>query len=253
MSKRLFSFLLIVIALLIGAVYFTNILQSPIVSISTKIQSLYLSTTSYISNTIDEHISQKKHIQQLRAQLQQYQKNHLIMQQLASQLDTLFQANDSNLTANAHVELVRAISYVKFANTNRLWLEMPDFNRSKIYGLVYHERVAGIVVSQDGKPMALLNQDPKSTYAVAIGPDHAPGIARGNNDGNVIVDYIPLWIKIQVGDEVTTSGLDKLFFAGLKVGTVTSIRKVQGYRQAIVKPFFMDNTPNYFYAIKEVY
>jgi rod shape-determining protein MreC len=253
MNKKLFGFLFILSVLIFGAAYYTNFLQSPLIRIAHQVQSLYLSSVTSISEAIERHIAQTQHIQELQDKLRKYQKNHLVMQQLAAQVEQLFRENNSTLRVRPNVELVRAISYVKFGNMNKLWLEMPDFNASQIYGLVYHERVAGIVVAKNGKPMALLNQDPDSSYAVFIGKKHAPGIAHGNNDGGIVVDYVPLWLKIEVGDTVITSGLDKLFFRGLKVGKVISVKKTQGYQQAIVKPYFLGDTPTYFYVIRRVY
>jgi rod shape-determining protein MreC len=129
---------------------------------------------------------------------------------------------------------------------------MNDFNSSKIYGLVYKDSVAGIVISKDSKPIALLNGDIKSSYAVFVGEDDAPGIAHGNNDNTIIVNFIPSWINIKVGDEVISSGLDNLFFRGLKVGKVLSIKKSQGYQSVVVDPYFKSKEPRYFYVITEV-
>lgn len=252
MNKKLLSFLFITIFFLIGAIYYTNIFQSPIIRISNRLQSLYLSSTTYFVDAINKHVSQTKHIELLQKQLKKYKKTHLIAQQLSTQLNQLLQENNSTLSMNPKIELVRAISYAKFSNLNKLWIDMPDFNQSKIYGLVYQEKVAGIVIAKDKKPLALLVQDPKCSYPVYIGHNNAPGIAHGNNSGTIIVNYIPLWIKIKIHDKVTTSGLGKLFFRGLSVGRVTKITKAQGYQRAIVQPSFISNTLNYFYVIKRV-
>ncbi len=252
MNKKLISFLFIIILFLIATVSFTKIFQSPMITLSTKIQSTYLSLIYTFKKTINEHTLQAKHIKELQKKLLKYQKNYLITQQLYSQINQLFKENNSAMSVNPKVELVRAISYVKFSNLNKLWIQMNDFNKSKIYGLVYQTKVAGIVVARENKPMALLIQDPKCSYPVFIGSNNAPGIAHGNNNGNIIVDYIPLWIKINIGDKVITSGLGKMFFKGLSVGIVSKIIQIQGYKQAIIKPSFTSNTLNYFYAIKDV-
>ncbi|MBU0631613.1 rod shape-determining protein MreC [bacterium] len=252
MNKGLLSFFIIFIALLGGAIYYTNSIQAPFIALSNTIQTSYFNTVASISDIIEEHFNQQKHIIKLKEQLAEYDKNHLVMQQLSSELNNLYHENNSSIKTDPKVELVRAISYVKFSDMNRLWLEMSDFNSSKIYGLVYKDSVAGIVISKGDSPIALLNGDIKSSYAVFVGDEDAQGIAHGNNDNTVIVNFIPSWITIKVGDEVISSGLDNLFFRGLKVGKVLSIKKSQGYQSVVVDPYFKSKEPRYFYVIREV-
>jgi rod shape-determining protein MreC len=129
---------------------------------------------------------------------------------------------------------------------------MPPFDPSEVYGLVHKESVAGIVVLQDGRPMALLNGALKSSYAVYVGENKAPGIVHGLNSKELIVEFIPTWIDIKEGDEVLTSGLDNLFFPGLKVGRVISIEQSQGYQNAIIAPYYNPSNPSYFHVIKKI-
>ena len=114
------------------------------------------------------------------------------------------------------------------------------------------ELVAGIVISQNGRALGLLNKDIKSSYAVYVGDRKAPGIAHGNSAENLIVRFIPAWFTIKEGDEVVTSGLDEIFFKGLKVGTVVSVTKSQGYQDAVIEPYYKANNPNYFHMIKKI-
>jgi rod shape-determining protein MreC len=252
MNKKVFSSFFLVIALFIGAVYYSSSLQSPLISSLNAVKTAYHNTTTYISNTIEKHFFQATKIQELKAKLQSYQNSHLQSQQLARELSDLYKENNSTLTFNPQVELVRTISYEEFGNLNRLWIDIPDYNASKIYGLVYKELVAGIVISKNGRALALLNNDIQSSYSVNIGEENAPGIAHGNNDKNIVVNFIPGWFTLHIGDEVTTSGLDNIFFKGLKVGKVLSIKTAQGYQNAIVEPYYLSNEPNYFHIIRRV-
>lgn len=252
MNKELLGFLFIFVAFFTGALYYTNTIQGPFISLVNGIKSSYLNVTTYIGEGIDEHFYQQETIQKLRVQNRLYEKNHLMMHQFANELNELFKENNTSLKLNPEVELVRALSYAKFGDTNKVWLQMHDFNSSKIYGLVHKELVAGIVISRHNKPLALLNGDVKSSYAVYVGEENAPGIVHGNNGKNLVLDFIPTWMKIRVGDEVETSGLDQLFFKGLKVGRVISISQAQGYQNAIVEPYFDATQPEYFHVIKEV-
>lgn len=252
MNKELSGFLFIFIALFIGAMYYTNIIQEPFIHALNSLKSTYHSSVKYSNDTIDKHFLQAQEIESLKENLSHYEHNHLVMQQLASEVNDLFAINHSSLVSNPKVELVRTISYEKFGDLNKLWLDVVDYNDSKIYGLVYKEIVAGIVIGKSGEPLALLNKDIKCSYAVFIGDSKAPGIAHGNNEKNLIIEFIPSWYKVNIGDVVTTSGLDNIFYKGLKVGEVLSLTKSQGYQIAVIKPYYDSNEPSYFHMIKKV-
>lgn len=252
MNKGLFSFFSIFIALLAGALYYTDIIQSPFISVLNSVKSKYHASTEFIDNRINRYFFQAGHIEELEKKLQKYENNHLVMQQLASEINDIFVQNRSSFKTDPNVELVRTISYQKFGDQNRVWLEINDYNSSRVYGLAYNELVAGIVVSHNGRPLGLLNSDTKSSYAVYVGDENAPGIVHGNNAKHLLVKFIPSWFLIEVGDEVVTSGLDEIFFKGLKVGTVISVTKSQGYQTAVIEPFYKANDPNYFHMIKKV-
>lgn len=252
MNKGLFGFLIIFIALLVGALYYTNIIQSPFISALNTIKINYHNAKELISNTINKHFFQAEHISELEEKLQKYENNHLVMQQLASEVNDLFSENSSKLKTDPEVQLIRTISYQKFGDLNRVWLEIDDYNSSKIYGLTYKELVAGIVIPYNSRALGLLNKDIKSSYSVFVGGNNAPGIAHGNNSENLIVKFIPAWFSLNIGDEVVTSGLDDIFFKGLKVGTVVSVTKSQGYQNAVVEPYYKANSPNYFHMIKKI-
>ncbi len=252
MNKGLLSFLFLFIALFLGASYFTNSIQSPIINALNGIKSAYHSNIEFIENSIDKYLLQAKSISELNEKLDKFENNHLVMQELASEIDDLLKNNNSKLKISPEVELVRTISYESFGNLNRVWLEINEYNSSKIYGLTYKELVAGIVVEKNSKPLGILNSDVKSTYAVFVGNENAPGIASGNNNGTISINFIPAWYKIKVDDEVITSGLDNIFFKGLRVGKIISITKSQGYQNTIVRPYYNSNEPNYFHMIKRV-
>jgi len=249
MSKRYLSIILL-IALFSGAIYYSKHIQAPLIYSLNSIKKAYLHTLESIDRSIDEHFFQQQTIQKLQQKLLQYDKNNLIMTQLASELKDLYKQNNATLVTKPQVQLVRAISYEKFGNFNRIWMDINDYNSSKIYGLVYKNFVAGIVIPQEKQALALLNGDIKSTYSVYIGKNKAPGIAHGNDTQNLIVNFIPAWYSIQEGDEVITSGLDTIFFKGLQVGKVLSVKQIQGYQSAIVQPYYRAKEPNYFYLIR---
>lgn len=252
MNKGLLSFLSIFVALFLGALYYTDAIQAPIISSLNSLKSNYHSSVKFIEDTIDKHIFQANQIELLKEELQRYENNHLVMQQLASEVNDLIKENNSTLKMNPNVELVRTISYEQFGDFNKVWLEIQNYDPSKIYGLTHNELVAGIVVPKNGKPLALLNGDSKSSYAIYVGEGLAPGIAHGNNSEFLVANFIPAWFSIKAGDEVITSGLDNIFFKGLKVGKIVSVTKSQGYQNAVIQQYYRANDPSYFHMIRSV-
>ena len=235
-----------------GALYFTNILQSPMIRLTLAIKSGYLDTLEMIQETVEEHFDQQQEIIALREKNRYYEEELLRLHQVANEYQKLIREQNSTIETAPGVELVRAVSYVRFGDPHKVWIEMPGFDPKQVYGLLHRGYTAGIVVSNGGRPMALLNGDVKSSYAVTIGDSMAPGIIRGNNAKRLIVEFIPTWIPISAGDEVLTSGLDKIFLSGLKVGKVISITKAQGYQSAVVEPYIYGNNPAYFHVITKV-
>ncbi len=252
MNKELIPTLVLILALFGAALYYFESIQRPFLSLLSFTKSTYLETMESIEYAIDEHFDQQNTIKKLRSGLIQHKKDQLIIRQLMSENSALFHANNSSFTTHPDVDLVRVLSYAKFGDHRKLWLQMKDFNASKVYGLVYNEVAAGIIVNTHNQPMALLNGDLKSSYAVFVGEKLAPGIIHGNNSDQLLVKFIPTWIPIKKGDEVVTSGLDNLFFHGLKVGKVISVTLSQGYQDAVIEPYYKADKPAYFHVIKQL-
>jgi rod shape-determining protein MreC len=252
MNKKLSGFLLI-FALLFGfALNYSSAVQTPILHYLNSVKYFYHSLLNSVSDTIDQHFFQKERIAALQEKLKIYEKTHLVSHQIASELNRLYQENNASFDSNPDVELVQGLSYATLGDINKVWLHMDDFNRSKIYGLTHKEQTAGIVISKNGEPLALLNSDPKCSYAVSIGDNSVPGIIHGTKKKEMLIEFIPSWMHIKVGDEVLTSGLDNLFFSNILVGKVTAISQSQGYQNAQVLPYFHEEKIGYFHVIKSI-
>jgi len=252
MNREVLGIFLLFVALFGAVLLFSTGLQSPILSLTNSIKTSYHNTTSNIAQSYDEHFNQQESIIKLRKKLAIYEESHLLLHQVATELNALFVENNSSFKVNPKVELVRTISYAKFGDINRVWIDTPPFDTSKVYGLVHKENVAGIVIMKEDRALALLNGALKSSYAVYVGKNNAPGIVHGLNSDKLIVEFIPTWIKIKEGDEVITSGLDNLFFPGLKVGKIISVELSQGYQNAIIEPYYNASNPDYFHLIKSI-
>jgi rod shape-determining protein MreC len=252
MNKKNLTIFALITLLVGGALYFSNLLQHPILQITHGIKSYYHDAIETLQCSIDEHFKQQETIQDLRKKNRYYEQELLNLHQIADEYQKLLLEHNSTFVTTPDTALVRTLSYVRFGDPHRVWIEMEKFDPKKVYGLLYRGYAAGIVVGQNGRAVALLNGDTKSSYAVNIGTTLAPGIVRGNNSRQLIVEFIPTWIPISVGDEVLTSGLDRIFMSGLKVGKVISISKASGYQSAVIEPYFYGKNPAYFHVITQV-
>ena len=252
MNKQRFILILFLLLSVSGALYFSSFLQSPFFNLSKSIKVTYLNQIEAMKSAVDKHVSQEKMIQELQQRNKFYERELLTLHQIADEYRNLLQEQNSTINISPAVGLVRTLSYVRMGDPHKLWIEMDHFDPTQVYGLLYRGYVAGIIVSNHRRPMALLNGDIKSSYAVSVGNSHAPGIVRGTNGRRLVVEFIPTWIPIAVGDEVQTSGLDQIFLSGLKVGKIISISRASGYQSAVVEPYFYAKNPTYFHVITKV-
>jgi len=150
-----------------------------------------------------------------------------------------------------NVALVRTIGYANLNDYGKVWLDFEDFNSSRIYGLLSQGYVAGIVIANDGHPQGLMVSDPKAIFAVYVGNQKMQGVTQGNRK-EILVRYISQWLQPQVGDEVVTSGLDGIFFEGIKVGVVTQVMEEESSKTVVVKPYIEPHIPSYMHVITDL-
>ncbi|MGP1485201.1 MAG: rod shape-determining protein MreC [Campylobacter sp.] len=243
----------ILFILVIGFLSFISLQKSDLISrkfinINVWFVGIYDDSLRFIKDKVNEHIFQKDEILRLRAQNFELEKSAVLLSTFANEINEISKDKNSSIY-EPNVKLVRALNYANIGDYNKIWLDkFDDFNTSKIYGLIYQGKSAGIVVSKDGRPLALLQNDPKSTFAVFIGDEKIPGIAHGDRD-KVTVKFIPQWLFPKVGDEVITSGLDGIFFGGVGVGRVVEVLEESLYKSVVVKPDAKPSIPSYMYIV----
>ncbi|MFV0482227.1 MAG: rod shape-determining protein MreC, partial [Campylobacteraceae bacterium] len=230
-----------------ASVFFSDSFRKTIVGFSNSVVATYDDATSSVSNFINEHFDQRDEIRLLREENKKLNETAELSLAFASRLNAYLK--EENLQEyNPKMKLVRALSYANFEDYNKVWLEFSGFDKDKIYGLTYQGYTIGIVVESLGKPLAILQEDPKSIFSVYVGAQKMKGVAFGLKD-KIEIRYIPLWSKPSVGDEVYTSGLDDIFFEGLKVGNVSNVYEVDGYYTALVEPYAKVDVPSFFHVI----
>jgi rod shape-determining protein MreC len=99
-------------------------------------------------------------------------------------------------------------------------------------------RTAEPITGSQARVILITSED--SGVAVITTSDKMVGILSGNGQGECLIKYVmassPLGVE---GDEVQTSGFDKIFPPGLKVGRIVSISAEKGvFKKIVVKPYF---------------
>lgn len=240
------------IFLLLAAFVFVSLRYGPearhlIGGVNQSILETYVETKMALSDKINEHIAQKEEIKRLKLENQNLQKSAVLSIAFAAKLNDLLKEHNSTGYHPA-VQLVSSIGYANLNDYGKVWLSFDDFNTSRIYGLLSQGYAAGIVVSNDGHPQGLLLSDPKSIFSVYVGNQKMQGVVQGNRK-EVLVKYISQWLQPQIGDEVVTSGLDGIFFEGIKVGIVTHVIEEESSKTVVVKPYMVPHVPAYMHVI----
>lgn len=213
----------------------------------------YIDKVINVSNSFEKYFDQVNTIEELKkenAQLKEYKALFLTSQKKLDSLNDYITSN-KNTDTRPDLKQTRVLSYIGFDDFTKVWIDY-DKKDDSILGLITGEYAAGIVIEEKGKSIALLNGNKKSSYAVFIGEKKVPGIITSSKDGkDLTIKFIPIWSDIKIGDEVITSGMDNIFYEGLKVGKITNITKLPDMKIATLKPYANVLKKKYFYVYKE--
>jgi len=257
MNKKISLFILI---LFIGIGYLFNIerdIHKKLVYFNNYIQTSYNNTINSISSAYSRYINQIDHIKELTLQNEEYQKYKILYEQnynlLTNDKSNHF-SNSSSITFNNNYTKVKALSYIKLNDFSKIVLDINLDKDSEIYALITPDGYsAGTVMHKNNKTIAFLNQNDRCNYTVYIGNNKSPGITSGMLDnGNLIINYVPIWKEVKVGDKVITSGMDNLFPFGINVGVVVSFKINENTQQVLIKPYAktLELREFYIYGIK---
>lgn len=250
MIKRQLTLLFLLVLVFFVSMKSSGEFRRSILEMTDVVKGTYHYITQSILESLEEHFSQQETIRDLRVQLARYQTKALLSIAQESEIRKLSALKGIDAPSEINISLAKTLSYVELGDFRKVWLDTKDLNASRIYGLVQDQYAAGIVLSRNGRPLGLLNGDPKSGYGVFIGQSKAPGIIRGKPASELIIaDFIPAWMEIKKDDEVVTNGLDGIFFEGIPVGKVISIDRGQGYKIATIKPYARVEQPEFFWLI----
>ncbi len=241
------KFLLVLALLIYGSANYTDTGRRYVINLSHFVLTSYLNTKEKVINKIDEHFSQQEEIKTLRARNEKIEKSALLSIAFAAKLNAIMADNNLSMY-QPNVKMIQALSYANLNDYNRVWLDFGDFNQSKIYGLLYQGYAAGIAVAKNTKALGLLLGDPQCIFSVYVGDKKIPGVLQGNKK-DILVKYIPLWMNPKVGDEVITSGMDDIFFQGVRVGKVIRVTEEESSKTVTVRPYVNMNIPTFLHII----
>jgi rod shape-determining protein MreC len=248
------KFLFIILFIIVGLSYLFEIDKLIIRNFTffNDIKLSYINKVIGISTSVEKYFNQANTINTLRIENDELKQYKILYTASQRQLDTIkeFIVSMDVDETKPNVKLAKVLSYINFNDFTKVWLDQKKEDDS-ILGLITEEYAAGIVVNENGKSVALLNGNKRSSYAVFIGKDKVPGIITSSNDGkNLFIKYIPIWSEVNIGDEVVTSGMDNIFFEGLKVGRIIEENTLPDMRTAIIKPYANVLKKKYFYTYK---
>jgi rod shape-determining protein MreC len=245
MNKKLFY---IIIAIIIAiSFYFKDSIKESILFSFNFIKEELISSYDIVKFKLTANFNQANQIQTLSKYNKMYRDYIESIYPIISNYRKLKEFKKIN---NPKIVFTQTISYANLPDMTSIYINYSDKNLSHPKGLVYNNEVAGIVSkSYDNYSLALLNINPDTSYTVFIGKNKIPGIAFGGEE--LTIKYIPNYKKINIGDLVVTSGLDRIFYEGVKVGKITSIIQKKLYQEAIVKPFYNPYHPTFFYVVDD--
>ncbi len=246
MIRKKYLFLFIVIIIFLIKYNYNTILKKPILDLTSTVKVFYVNTMDSIKNDEIRFLNQEKTIENLKKEVEVLKRSAMLSSAFAGKLNSLLK--DKSEIYSPKIGITRAISYVDLSDYYRVWLDFKGIQKDKIFGLLYQGYTAGIAIDNQGRAEGLLQGDEKCIFSVYIGKSKLPGVIFGDKN-DMLIKYIPSWMKVKVGDEVYTSGLDDIFFEGIKVGKVIKVIKGESYTVAVVEPYAKVMVPGYFHIV----
>ncbi|MDD8030576.1 MAG: rod shape-determining protein MreC [Acidobacteriota bacterium] len=171
------------------------------------------------------------------------QENQLLQEKLRLTLSQLELKNNLQLISDSVIP-ARVIS---FDSSN--YYRSAIINRGSADGLVKNLPICdrfGNLVGRTADPITphearvVLITSEESGLAVVTSIDKLPGILSGNGQGRCLVKYVMASSPAgTVGEEILTSGVDRVFPPGIRIGRIVEISFDEGiFKKIVVQPYF---------------
>lgn len=238
--------LLLVIFLFFISYYYSNTIKSSLYSTTNSINDFFKSFYTTIVDFKYQHFNQLEIIKKQTKTIKKLEQQVYLINYYEKELSKI---NKFQFLQSEKLILVKTKSLVNLSNNSKVWLSgFDNFQKDKIYALIYNGFAAGIAINNDDRLEGLMLNNKSTSFTVYIGDVQKIGIIFGKKE-KMKVKFMPLTYKIKIGDFVYTNGLDGVFIDGIKVGKVSKILKYNDYQDVEVEPFVDFNNPDYFYLI----
>jgi rod shape-determining protein MreC len=97
--------------------------------------------------------------------------------------------------------------------------------------------VGKVQASYSGAALVMLISDPEAGVGVLLERSRAGGILKGTGHTECRVDYISHEVDVAIGETVYTSGDDRVFPKGLRIGEVVKLDRGTDFQEIRIKPF----------------
>ena len=250
MRKFLFFLILVIIGL--SYVFEIDELIARKLSFFNDVKTSYINKIISVSNTVEKYFNQSTAIERLQKENEELKPYKFMYEAVQNEFNTLqnFVNMEQKNNQDASIKLTKVVSYINYNDFTKVWLDQ-DKKDDAILGLISQGYAAGIVINDKNRSVALLNGNKDSSYAVFIGKNKIPGIITTSKNSKILtIKYIPVWSEIKDGDEVVTSGMDNIFFEGLKVGKIIKVLKQPDMQVARVEAYADVLKKKYFYTYR---
>lgn len=236
-----------VLVFLLFSIYFGSYIKGQSISSTNDVISFFKNINTNLTQKVRTHFNKSSQIKTLLLENEELKKKAVLLNTYAYELNQILKdTNSTKFTPN--IKLIRTLSYAKIGDYNKFWVDFKNNNKNKIYGAIFNAHTAGIITSKDSNFMLILQNDELASFSAYIGDEKIPAIVNGDGT-RVIAKFIPRWLNPKIGDEVYTSGLDEVFFAGVPVGVIDEIIDEDLYKSAVIKPYFDEVTPAFLYVV----
>lgn len=251
--SKLFFFSLVVLTVLLGYIFGIDIrISKYYFQITDSLKKSYLQASDSIIDKFELYFNQVQTIKELKEKVDNNQNYKLLYNASNEKLQKILKDINGSSNFEFNSIFTTVVSYTNLNDYSKVILD-KTIPKNKIFPIISGEGfAAGIAINYEDRSIGLLNNNEKCNYAVFIGKQNAPGITSGiDKNGNIIIKYIPIWFTLNKNDEVITSGMDRIFPTGIKVGRILSVKKLINTKEAYVKPYTNVLTKKHFFMIKK--
>lgn len=248
-----FLFFIFFLAISLGYVFEVDKMVARNFNPFESIKKSYIDTALSVQQSSEKYFNQLTTIEELQKKNTELRNYELLYKVSKNELNSVLETVGVPNSTTDQVRFTNVLSYVDFDDYTKVWIDLEESD-NQILGLISNDKAAGIVINKDGRSKALLNGNEKCNYAIFVGNNKAPGIIHPSKNAHALIaKFIPIWFDIKEGDEVITSGMDGIFFEGLKVGKVVSIKKMQDTQEATIVPYAEVLKEKSFFVYKKIH